>query len=134
MQINDEASDKVLAVEQEANGKRRPVYKKRNAIIATVPHFWLQTLSGHPVIREMCTDDDNAVLEHCVEVGHDLGPGFWCPMRRERHSSVCAHAGTVCTAHCSQGAAPAAAGLELRAAGAHERASSGTTLELSHMK
>lgn len=40
LQVNDEASDKVLAVEQEYNKKRRPIYMQRNAVFARIPQFW----------------------------------------------------------------------------------------------
>ncbi|XP_038978477.1 NAP1-related protein 2-like [Phoenix dactylifera] len=39
--INEEASDKVLEVEQKYNEVRRPVYIKRNEIIQSIPDFWL---------------------------------------------------------------------------------------------
>ena len=44
-QLGDEASDKVLEIEQVYSRKRRPVYLKRNEIIATIPHFWQVTFS-----------------------------------------------------------------------------------------
>lgn len=40
-QVNEEASDKVLEVEQKYNEVRRPVYNKRNDIIHNIPDFWL---------------------------------------------------------------------------------------------
>lgn len=40
-QVNEEASDKVLEVEQKYNEIRRPVYNKRNDIIHNIPDFWL---------------------------------------------------------------------------------------------
>ncbi len=67
--MNDEASDKVLAVEQEYNKKRRPIYSKRNEVIKKVPLFWQRTLLSHPVIADLLTDDDTAILEHMTEVG-----------------------------------------------------------------
>ncbi|KAK8941785.1 hypothetical protein KSP40_PGU008416 [Platanthera guangdongensis] len=39
--ISEEAGDKVLEVEQKYNELRRPVYKKRNEIIQSIPDFWL---------------------------------------------------------------------------------------------
>ncbi len=39
--MNEEASDKVLEVEQKYNEIRRPVYNKRNDIIHNIPDFWL---------------------------------------------------------------------------------------------
>eukprot|EP00897_Mesotaenium_endlicherianum_P004640 jgi/Mesen1/4203/ME000219S03326 len=39
--VNEEASDKVLEVEQKYNRVRRPVYVKRTEIIRGMPDFWL---------------------------------------------------------------------------------------------
>ncbi|XP_044467926.1 NAP1-related protein 1-like isoform X2 [Mangifera indica] len=39
--VNEEASDKVLEVEQKYNELRRPVYEKRNEIIKSIPDFWI---------------------------------------------------------------------------------------------
>lgn len=41
IQINEEASDKVLEVEQKFNEVRKPVYDKRSEIIKSIPDFWL---------------------------------------------------------------------------------------------
>jgi len=41
LQVNEEASDKVLEVEQKYNKIRRPVYVRRNEIIQKIPDFWL---------------------------------------------------------------------------------------------
>ncbi|PNX82408.1 nucleosome/chromatin assembly factor group protein [Trifolium pratense] len=43
--INDEASDKVLEIEQKYNEIRKPVYDKRNEIIKSIPDFWLNAVS-----------------------------------------------------------------------------------------
>lgn len=43
--INEEASDKVLEVEQKYNEVRKPVYDKRNEIIKSIPDFWLTAVS-----------------------------------------------------------------------------------------
>jgi hypothetical protein len=45
LQINDEASDKVLEIEQKYNEIRKPVYDKRNEIIKSIPDFWLNAVS-----------------------------------------------------------------------------------------
>ena len=39
--MNEEASEKVLEVEQKYNEIRRPIYKRRNEIIQSIPDFWL---------------------------------------------------------------------------------------------
>lgn len=68
IQVNDEASDKVLEVEQEYNKHRRPIYDKRRQIISQLPNFWQTALVQHQVLRETCTDDDINVLGFCTEV------------------------------------------------------------------
>ena len=93
LKVNDEASDKVLEVEQAFNKIRRPIYQvcclltsggqssasllltsnllpfqKRNTIIQNVPNFWVTTLLHHPVLQEMSTDDDVQILGRCTEV------------------------------------------------------------------
>lgn len=40
-QINEDASDKVLELEQQFNEIRRPVYNKRTEVINSIPDFWL---------------------------------------------------------------------------------------------
>lgn len=44
--MNEEASDKVLEVEQKYNEVRRPVYLRRNDIIKSIPDFWLTAVSN----------------------------------------------------------------------------------------
>lgn len=46
-QINEEANNKVLEVEQKYNEIRKPVYNKRNDIIKSIPDFWLTAVSRH---------------------------------------------------------------------------------------
>lgn len=67
-QINDEASDRVLAVEQEFNLKRRPVYAQRNAALAKIPGFWKRVLMVHPIIRGVVTEADLDIMDYLVEV------------------------------------------------------------------
>lgn len=45
MQVNEQASDEVLEVEQKYNEIRRPVYDKRNEVIKSIPDFWLTAVS-----------------------------------------------------------------------------------------
>ncbi|GIL65558.1 hypothetical protein Vafri_19306 [Volvox africanus] len=78
--VNDEASDRVLAVEQEYNKKRRPIYAERAEIIRKVPQFWQRVLSSHPTLADLLTDDDLAVLEYATELdvldSDDIKSGF----------------------------------------------------------
>lgn len=50
LQVNEEASDKVLEIEQKYNEIRRPVYVKRSDIIKTIPDFWLTAVSYHVIV------------------------------------------------------------------------------------
>lgn len=47
-QVNEEASDKVLEVEQKYSEIRRPVYLRRCDIIKTIPDFWLTAVCVLP--------------------------------------------------------------------------------------
>lgn len=58
-QVNEEASEKVLEVEQKYNGVRRPVYVKRNEVIKSIPDFWL-TAVRIPAILFSCS-----LLKNC---------------------------------------------------------------------
>ncbi|XVF11940.1 hypothetical protein REPUB_Repub08aG0071600 [Reevesia pubescens] len=53
--INEEASEKVLEVEQKYNEVRKPVYDKRNEIIKSIPDFWLTAIFKH--IRSLEVED-----------------------------------------------------------------------------
>ena len=46
-QINEEASEKVLELEQQYNVIRKPVYDKRNDVIKSIPDFWLTAVSNY---------------------------------------------------------------------------------------
>eukprot|EP00195_Chlamydomonas_chlamydogama_P009707 CAMPEP_0202899718 /NCGR_PEP_ID=MMETSP1392-20130828/7874_1 /ASSEMBLY_ACC=CAM_ASM_000868 /TAXON_ID=225041 /ORGANISM="Chlamydomonas chlamydogama, Strain SAG 11-48b" /LENGTH=256 /DNA_ID=CAMNT_0049585973 /DNA_START=79 /DNA_END=846 /DNA_ORIENTATION=- len=78
--VNDEASDAVLAVEQEFNKKRRPIYHARNEIIKQLSNFWQTTLVNHHSLRETMTDDDIGLLGYCTELvvedDEDIKSGF----------------------------------------------------------
>ncbi|XP_058721820.1 NAP1-related protein 2-like [Vicia villosa] len=39
--INEEASDKVLEIEQKYNEIRKPLYDQHNDLIKSIPDFWL---------------------------------------------------------------------------------------------
>ncbi|KAJ7560126.1 hypothetical protein O6H91_04G114800 [Diphasiastrum complanatum] len=66
--VNEEASDKVLEVEQKYNEIRRPVYKKRNDIIQSIPDFWLTAFLSHPVLGTLLTEEDQKVFKHLLSL------------------------------------------------------------------
>jgi len=78
--VNEEASDKVLEVEQKYNEIRRPVYNKRNDIIHNIPDFWLTAFLSHPVLCDLLTDEDQKVFKYLesldVEDFKDVKSGY----------------------------------------------------------
>ncbi|CAH9095820.1 unnamed protein product [Cuscuta epithymum] len=78
--INEEASDKVLEVEQKYSEIRKPIYQKRNEIIKRIPDFWLTAFSSHPVIGELLTAEDQKIFKFLtsieVEDSKDVKSGY----------------------------------------------------------
>ncbi|XP_012080253.2 NAP1-related protein 2 [Jatropha curcas] len=78
--INEEASDKVLEVEQKYNEIRKPVYDKRNEIIKTIPDFWLTAFLSHPVLSTLLNEEDQKIFKYIssleVEDFKDMKSGY----------------------------------------------------------
>ncbi|CAN1155926.1 NAP1-related protein 2 [Linum perenne] len=78
--INEEASDKVLEVEQKYNVVRKPVYEKRNEIIKSIPDFWLTAFLSHPALGILLSEEDQKVFKHLtsleVEDCKDVKSGY----------------------------------------------------------
>ncbi|XP_010091501.2 NAP1-related protein 1 [Morus notabilis] len=78
--INEEASDKVLEVEQKYNEIRKPVYDKRNDITKAIPDFWLTAFLSHPALSELLSDEDQKIFKHLtsleVEDFKDVKSGY----------------------------------------------------------
>ncbi|KAF7819701.1 NAP1-related protein 2-like [Senna tora] len=62
--VNEEASDKVLEVEQKYNEIRKPVYDRRNEIIETIPDFWLTAFLSHPSLCDLLTEEDQKIFKY----------------------------------------------------------------------
>ncbi|XP_057480292.1 NAP1-related protein 2-like isoform X2 [Actinidia eriantha] len=78
--IDEEASDKVLEVEQKYNEIRKPVYEKRNDIIKLIPDFWLTAFLSHPVLCDLLTEEDQKIFKYLssleVEDFKDVKSGY----------------------------------------------------------
>ncbi|CAL5362206.1 unnamed protein product [Camellia sinensis] len=78
--INEEASDKVLEVEQKYNEIRKPAYDKRNDIIKSIPDFWLTAFLSHPALGDLLTEEDQKIFKHLdsleVEDFKDVKSGY----------------------------------------------------------
>nr|XP_043635883.1 NAP1-related protein 1-like isoform X2 [Erigeron canadensis] len=66
--INEEASDKVLEVEQRYNVVRKPVYDKRSEVIKSIPDFWLTAFLSHPVLSDLLTEEDQKIFKHLTSL------------------------------------------------------------------
>nr|CAB3450159.1 unnamed protein product [Digitaria exilis] len=69
--VNEEASDKVMEVEQKYSEIRRPVYLKRGDIIKTIPDFWLTAFMSHPLLSELLTEEDQKMFKYLDSVDVD---------------------------------------------------------------
>uniref|UniRef100_A0A5B6Z912 Putative NAP1-related protein 2 n=1 Tax=Davidia involucrata TaxID=16924 RepID=A0A5B6Z912_DAVIN len=78
--VNEEASDKVLEVEQKYNEIRRPVYLKRNEIIKSIPDFWLTAFLSHPALCDLLSEEDQKIFKYLdsldVEDFKDVKSGY----------------------------------------------------------
>ncbi|XP_057450285.1 NAP1-related protein 2-like [Lotus japonicus] len=78
--INEEASDKVLEIEQKYNEIRKPVYDKRSDIIKAIPDFWLTAFLSHPALGELLNDEDQKIFKYLtsleVEDYKDVKSGY----------------------------------------------------------
>ncbi|XP_076916069.1 NAP1-related protein 2-like isoform X2 [Bidens hawaiensis] len=78
--INEEASDKVLEIEQKYNEVRKPVYNKRNDVIKSIPDFWLTAFLSHPALSDLLNEEDQKIFKHLtsleVEDMKDVKSGY----------------------------------------------------------
>lgn len=78
--VAEEASDKVLEVEQHYNEVRHPIYAKRNEVIEGIPDFWLTAFLSHPFLFDCLTEIDQKILKHLhalhVEDFKDVKSGY----------------------------------------------------------
>lgn len=78
--INEEASDKVLEIEQKYNEIRKPVYDKRNEIIKSIPDFWLTAFLSHPALGDLLNEEDQKIFKYLssleVEDYKDVKSGY----------------------------------------------------------
>ncbi|XP_004499424.1 NAP1-related protein 2 [Cicer arietinum] len=78
--INEEASDKVLEIEQKYNEIRKPVYDKRNDLIKSIPDFWLTAFLSHPALGDLLNEEDQKIFKYFssleVEDHKDVKSGY----------------------------------------------------------
>ncbi|CAI5524752.1 unnamed protein product [Closterium sp. Naga37s-1] len=78
--VNEEASDKVLEVEQKYNKLKRPIYERRQQLVSEVNDFWMTVLLNHGLLHAFFTEEDRQVLEYLrgldVEDYKDIKLGY----------------------------------------------------------
>ncbi|KAE8707406.1 NAP1-related protein 2 [Hibiscus syriacus] len=78
--INEEATEKVLEVEQKYNEIRKPIYDKRNEKIKSITDFWLTAFLSHPALGELLNEEDQKIFKYIssleVEDFKDLKSGY----------------------------------------------------------
>ncbi|CAL5201898.1 unnamed protein product [Lathyrus oleraceus] len=78
--INEEASDKVLEIEQKYNEIRKPLYDQRNDLIKSIPDFWLTAFLSHPALGDLLNEEDQKIFKHLssleVEDHKDVKSGY----------------------------------------------------------
>ena len=73
-QVKEEAIDKILAIEQQANRDCQPIYKDRAKLISKIPSFWKFVLLQHWLLERLITQEDQEVLDYLEQVCHNP----WC--------------------------------------------------------
>jgi hypothetical protein len=78
--LNEQASEEILKVEQKFNKLRQPHFEKRSELIAKIPSFWLTAFVNHPQLSDLLTTADENVLKHLrkveVQEFEDIKSGF----------------------------------------------------------
>ncbi|CAI9109682.1 OLC1v1009547C2 [Oldenlandia corymbosa var. corymbosa] len=78
--VNEEASEKVLEIEQKYNEIRRPVYIRRSEIIKSIPDFWLTAFLSHPALGDLLNEEDQKIFKYLdsldVEDFKDVKSGY----------------------------------------------------------
>lgn len=79
-QLNEEASEEILKVEQKYNTSRKPLFKKRADIIKRIPNFWVTAFVNHPHISTLLEEVEEEALHYLtsveVEEFEDIKSGY----------------------------------------------------------
>jgi template-activating factor I len=79
-QINEQASDEILGVEQKYNKLRKPHLDKRGEIISKISNFWVIAMVNHPQISLLIDEEEEDCLHFLnkleVEESEDVKSGY----------------------------------------------------------
>ncbi|XP_038054040.1 protein SET-like [Patiria miniata] len=62
--LNEEASEEIIQIEEKFNRLRQPHIDKRNEFIKQIPNFWICTFVNHPQIAPRLSEEDEECLHY----------------------------------------------------------------------
>lgn len=66
--LNENASEEILKVEQKYNQLRKPHFSKRNECIKQIPNFWITVFINHPQISNILEEEEEECLNYLTAV------------------------------------------------------------------
>ncbi|XP_052782058.1 putative testis-specific Y-encoded-like protein 3 [Mya arenaria] len=79
-ELNDKATEEILAVETKYVKLRRPHFERRNELIAGIDSFWVTAILNHPSLANLVDEDEEDCLNYLTQVDieefADLRAGF----------------------------------------------------------
>ncbi|CAH0385132.1 unnamed protein product [Bemisia tabaci] len=79
-ELNKEAAEEMIKIEQIYSKKRQPVFNQRSECIAKVPKFWLKVFNNHHIMRRLMPPDEKECLSYLtnvdVEEFEDIRTGY----------------------------------------------------------
>lgn len=91
-ELNEQASEKVIEIEQEFNRKRRPLYEARNRAYARLPTFWRMALEKHHTIYDVLDVGDKQILNEVTELNvvenDDIKSGYKIVLRFQENPYI----------------------------------------------
>ncbi|XP_037948280.1 protein SET [Teleopsis dalmanni] len=79
-ELNEQASEEILKVEQKYNKLRKPCYEKRSDLVKRIPNFWVTAFINHPQISGILDEEEEECLHALnkleVEEFEDIKSGY----------------------------------------------------------
>jgi len=66
--INNEAADEIVKINQKYALKKAPHFKERNVLFKQIPGFWKQVFSNHPILGISLSEQDDELLTHLEDL------------------------------------------------------------------
>lgn len=66
--LNEKQTDEILKKPQHVVGLKRPYLDERNALIRTIPQFWVKAIKSHPQLCLLLDDEVTEVLRYMTNI------------------------------------------------------------------